>query len=119
MVLSPNALIVMNLPSLEKFIDTVEAGGSVFIDSSMISKRVDRKDINVFYIPATKLAEENDLKGLANMVLVGKLCKELGFAKETLFAAMEKSVPPSKAELLEKNKKLFKSASIIYNINNK
>lgn len=106
LVLSPNALIVMNLPSLDKFIDTVEAGGSVFIDSSMIGKKVTRKNINVFYIPATKLAEENNLKGLANMVLVGKLYKELGFcSKDTLFSAMGKSVPPSKAELLEQNKK--------------
>ena len=96
----------MNLPSLDKFIDTVEAGGSVFIDSSMIGKKVTRKNINVFYIPATKLAEENNLKGLANMVLVGKLYKELGFcSKDTLFSAMGKSVPPSKAELLEQNKK--------------
>lgn len=106
LVLTPNALIVMNLPSLDKFIDTVEAGGAAFIDSSMIGKKVLRTDINAFYIPATGLAEENGLKGLANMVLVGKLFKELGFcSRDTLFAALEKSVPPSKAELLEQNRK--------------
>lgn len=106
LVLSPNALIVMNLPSLDKFINTVEAGGSLFIDSSMINKKPARDDINIYYVPATKLAEDNDLKGLANIILIGKLYKELGFcSKETLFSAIAKSVPASKAELLEQNKK--------------
>lgn len=106
LILAPNALVTMNLPSLTKFIDTVEPGGTVLVDSSMIGKKVERDDLNVHYIPATKLAEDNDLKGLANIVLIGKLFKELGFcSRETINTAIEKSVPPSKAALLEQNKK--------------
>ena len=33
LVTNPNVLIAMNLPSLEKFIDEVEEGGIVIIDS--------------------------------------------------------------------------------------
>ncbi|NLL46080.1 MAG: 2-oxoacid:ferredoxin oxidoreductase subunit gamma, partial [Clostridiales bacterium] len=93
LVLSPNALIAMNLPSLDKFINTVKTGGTVIVDSFMISKKVERTDINVFYVPATKLAEDNGLKGLGNIVLLGKLFKELGFCSaEALDEGLVKSV---------------------------
>ena len=45
------------------------------------------------------------LKGLANIVLLGKLFAVCGFcSRETLDAAIEKCVPPRKAALIEKNK---------------
>lgn len=106
LVLSPNALIAMNLPSLDKFINTVKPGGTVIVDSYMISKKVERTDINVFYVPATKLAVDNDLKGLGNIILLGKLFKELGFCSaEALDEGLAKSVPASKPQMLGFNRK--------------
>lgn len=106
LVTAPNVLVAMNLPSLDKFIDDVEPGGIVLIDNSLIEKKVQRDDVTVFYIPATKLAEENGLKGLANIILVGKVFKELGFASEkTLDEAIERCVPVSKAQMLDFNRK--------------
>ncbi len=106
LVLTPDVLIALNLPSFEKFIDTVKPGGTVIIDSFLINKKVEREDVNVFYVPATKLAEENGIKGLANIILVGKLFKETGFCtEEALYKAIEKCVPARKANMLEFNKK--------------
>lgn len=106
LVVTPDVLIALNLPSFEKFIDTVKPGGTVIIDSFLINKKVDREDVNVFYVPATKLAEENGIKGLANIILVGKLFKETGFCtEEALYKAIEKCVPAKKANMLEFNKK--------------
>lgn len=113
LVTNPNVLIAMNLPSLDKFIDTVEPGGVVIIDSSLIDKKVERTDITVHYVPASKLAEENELKGLANMILVGKLFKEVCASggefsfctDETLDKAMQKCIPAKKANMLEFNRK--------------
>lgn len=106
LVVTPDVLIALNLPSFEKFIDTVKRGGTVIIDSFLINKKVDREDVNVFYVPATKLAEENGIKGLANIILVGKLFKETGFCtEEALYKAIEKCVPARKANMLEFNKK--------------
>lgn len=105
LVLTPDVLIALNLPSFEKFIDTVKPGGTVIIDSFLINKKVEREDVNVFYVPATKLAEENGIKGLANIILVGKLFKETGFCtEEALYKAIEKCVPARKANMLEFNK---------------
>ncbi|NLV50381.1 MAG: 2-oxoacid:ferredoxin oxidoreductase subunit gamma [Clostridiales bacterium] len=109
LVLNPNALIVMNLPSLVKYIDSVVPGGIVIVDSSMIDKTVIRDDIDVCYVPATKLAEENDLKGLANIILIGKLFKEIGFCgTDALDSGLVKSIPSSKKDLLEANRKALK-----------
>lgn len=105
-VTNPNVFVAMNLPSLEKFIDDVEPGGVVVIDSSLIETKIDRKDISVFYVPASKLAEENQLKGLANIILLGKVFDEIDFGDADLLdKALEKCVPPRKADMLELNRK--------------
>lgn len=106
LVLNPNLFVAMNLPSLDKFIDTVETGGIVIVDSALIAKKVEREDVSAFYIPATNLAEENDLKGLANIILIGKLFKHAPFCSwESLEQAVLKSVPKSKEKLIGANMK--------------
>lgn len=109
LVVTPDVLIVMNLPSLDKFIDSVVPGGLVLVDSSIVDKKVERTDVRVEYIPATRLAEENGLKGSGNMVLVGKLLKESKFcSEETLDQGILKSVPPSKEKLITANRAAVK-----------
>ncbi len=106
LVTEPDVLIAMNLPSLEKFEEKVVKGGLIILDSSIIPKKVGRSDVDVCYVDATKLAEENGLKGLANIILVGRMFKELGFCnKDSLFKAIEKCVPAKKAAMVDFNKK--------------
>lgn len=106
LVLKPDLLIAMNLPSYEKFIDEVKTGGKAFIDSTMVEEKSDRSDIECFYIPATQLASENDMNGMANIMLLGKLIESSQlFSKDTVRKAIEKSVPPKKAHLIDVNMK--------------
>jgi len=106
LVVTPGVFIAMNLPSFEKFINTVEPGGIVIVESALINKKVERDDVKTFYIPGSKLAEDNGLKGLSNIILVGKLFKELKFcSKDALVKAIEKSVPRNKEHLLKSNNK--------------
>ncbi len=109
LVVNPNVFIAMNVPSFDKFINAVEPGGIVIVDSYLIDKKVERDDVTVFYVPATKIAEENGIKGLANIILLGKLHKELGFcADEVIDGALLKCIPPRKAEMIEKNRAAIK-----------
>jgi 2-oxoglutarate ferredoxin oxidoreductase subunit gamma len=104
LIINPNMLIAMNLPSYEKFINNVVPGGTVVIDSTLINAKCDRKDISVFYVPATKLADDGGFKGLANMIILGKLLKETNFAKyDSVLAGLKKSIPARKANLLDAN----------------
>ena len=109
LVLEPDALVVMNNPSYDKFIDSVAPGGAVIIDSALVDRRTSREDITALYVPATRLAQENGIGKLANLIMLGALWKATGFASmEALEAAIQKVVPPSKPELVELNMKAIR-----------
>ena len=104
LVLDPTVLIAMNNPSLTKFADAVVPGGLILMDTSLVNVPLERDDVTAFGIPATAMAEEAGLKGLANIVLVGKMFEQTSFcSQETIEAAIKKAVPPTKAALIEKN----------------
>ena len=104
LIMDPNVLIAMNQPSLLKFESEVTTGGKVFVDTSLVTRLPERDDVEVFALEATNMAEEEGLKGLANIVLVGKMLKETGFcSRETIEDAIRKAVPARKAALVEKN----------------
>ena len=102
----PDVLIAMNLPSLEKFYNDTEKGGYVIFDSSLIAKTETREDVKTVGIPATKLAGDNGLDGLANMIIMGKVIKETQvLTLDQIKNSLAQMVPAKKAELLEKNVK--------------
>ena len=105
-ITTPDVLIVMNLPSLQKYVDSVAPGGQIYVDSSLIDAKVGRDDVEVFYIPATQMAKDNGIATLANMIIVGHLLEnnsELSF--EGIEEVVEKLVPPKKAALKDLNMK--------------
>ncbi|MDR1754874.1 MAG: 2-oxoacid:acceptor oxidoreductase family protein [Eubacterium sp.] len=106
MVLKPDVLFVMNQPSYDKFIGTVKTGGIAIIDETLVKRGVGREDISYHYIQATKLALDNGLKGMANIIMLGKLLNETDItAGENIQKAMEKSIPLHKVQLIELNMK--------------
>lgn len=108
-VSAPDVLVAMNLPSLDKFESTVAPGGMIFADSTLIERKVNRTDVKVFYIPATALASENGMPTLANMIIVGKILKELGdYNEENITAALKKVISAKRADMLETNLKAMR-----------
>ncbi len=105
----PDVLVAMNLPSLDKYENDVVPGGKIFVDSTLISRKVERTDVDVYYIPSTQLANEEGMSTLANMIMTGKLLKEvsiLGF--ENIDAPLSKVVSARHQNLLEVNKTALK-----------
>ncbi len=112
-VSNPDILIAMNLPSLDKFENAAVKGAKIFVDSSLIERKVAREDVDAFYIPATKLASDNQLTGLANMIILGYVIKKTGVIPyENVEKTMQKIVPAKKQNLLELN---LKAVDIGYN----
>jgi 2-oxoglutarate ferredoxin oxidoreductase subunit gamma len=110
LVVAPDVLIAMNLPSLEKFENSVVPGGLIIVDSSLIDKEVKRSDVRAVYIPASELADTNDMKGSANMIILGKMFRETDFcSEENLLKGIRKSVPARKAELYDSNVKAVRA----------
>ena len=92
----PDVLIAMNLPSLDKYENATVSGGYIFVNSSLIERKVEREDVHVFYVPATSLASENKLDGLANMIMLGKLLKECDIMDNNSISEVLKQVIPAK-----------------------
>lgn len=102
----PDTLIAMNLPSLDKFEPAVQEGGTIFVDSTLVERKVKRDDVSVHYIPATKLANDNNMPTLANMILVGKiLAVRNEFNEESIRGALSKVVSAKHADLFDVNLK--------------
>lgn len=77
MVRFPDAVIVMNLPSLDKYESQVKPGGLLVINTSIIERKATRTDIRVVEVPANEIAEEIGDRRLTNMVLLGCLVSNL------------------------------------------
>ena len=109
-VTSPDVLIAMNLPSLQKYVDAVVPGGQIYVDSTLIAEKVERTDVEVYYIPATAMANEAGVPTLANMVMMGHVLQhnpELSFNGTEV--TVQKLVPPKKAQLVELNMKALEA----------
>jgi len=73
---APDFVVVMNQPSLVRFQNQVESGGTLFMNSSLINIEVLRGDIDIVSIPANSIAEELGSPRSANMVMLGAFTKK-------------------------------------------
>ena len=109
-VQTPDILMVMNTPSLDKLEDSVQPGGKIFVDSSLIARSVRRTDVQAYYIPATQMAKDMGAPGLANMILLGLLVRETGcVSQDGLDTGLQKVIPARKADMLDINRAALKA----------
>lgn len=101
----PDVLMVMNLPSLDRYEDSVAPGGMIVLDSTLIGRKVRRTDVKAVYVPATQMASEQGVSTLANMILTGKILKELNQFDDGVEAALKKVVSVKHPEMFDFNVK--------------
>ena len=105
-VSKPDVLVALNFPSLDRFEKDVKPGGYIFAESTLIERKVERDDVNVFYIPATQLASDNGIPTLANMIVMGKMLKELGdYTAQGIENGLAKVISAKRADMKELNVK--------------
>lgn len=103
-VLQPSELIVMNLPSLDKFEPTVKPGGYVFVNDSIIKRKLVRTDIKAIYVPTLDIADELGNMRVANMVMLGSYIEATGVLKfDTVVNMLRNIFTGKKAHLVEIN----------------
>ena len=85
-------------------------GGMIFVDSSLITRKVKRTDVEAIYIPATQMAMDLGLSGLANMILLGAVIEKTHCIEESSLAdALHKVIPARKANLFDANMKAIEA----------
>jgi 2-oxoglutarate ferredoxin oxidoreductase subunit gamma len=109
---NPKHLVAMNRPSLEKFAPTVQSGGTIFINSSIISIDAGRDDVDVIKVPIIEIAKELGNVKTANIVALAAFVSRsqvldfemLRKSVKDKFASREKLIPLN-MKALEEGKK--------------
>ena len=70
-------LVAMNGASVDKFLPRVKPGGLVLVNSSIVTEKITRQDVDVVEIDATNIAGKVGNLRVANMVMLS------GFLKKT------------------------------------
>ena len=101
-------LIVMNGPSLQKFLPTLKQGGTLFINSSIVPEEdIDRTDVKVVKAPVTEMALEMGNAKVLNVIMLGVY---VGYTEvvspEVVWGTIEHKLA-KKAKLLPLNKEAF------------
>lgn len=102
LVSTPNVLIAMNKPSLDKFENEVVSGGLVLYDSSLIDHPPTRSDVEVLALPATEMADKIVSGKSANMVALGALVGKTNLLEKDAVVEALRAMT-KRAELLEVN----------------
>ncbi len=101
-------LIVMNGPSLKKFLPILKEGGNLFINSSIVDEKdIDRTDVKVIKAPVTEMALEMGNSKVLNVIMLGVY---VGYTEVVDPAVVWETVEhklASKAKLLPLNKEAF------------
>ena len=100
-VYNPASAIIMGSTALSQLENRLKPGGTIFLDSSIISAKVSREDLKVFYIPATKVAVELGGRQGANLVLLGAYVEAIkAVPLELVEATMVKRLKGSRGQAL-------------------
>ncbi len=112
LVRHPSAVIVMNLPSLDKYEPEIKSGGVLVVNSSMVNRAVTRPDIQVVVIPGNEVAEALGDKRMTNMVLLGGLLANLPVLPvEAVEKALQDHLPERHHKLLPLNFKALRQGA--------
>jgi 2-oxoglutarate ferredoxin oxidoreductase subunit gamma len=99
----PEFAVLMNNPSLFRFQNQVQSGGTIFLNSSMIESRPIRGDLEIYEIPVNDLAKQFPGNRVSNMIMLGAFIKKAGLV------SLETMVRALKDTFSNKNPSIFKS----------
>ncbi|MFH1060488.1 MAG: 2-oxoacid:acceptor oxidoreductase family protein [Pseudomonadota bacterium] len=103
---SPDVAVVMNHPSLMKYVNVVRSGGTILVNSSLVQAKVGRSDVNVVEVAANELAHELGEDRSANVVMMGAFAQVTGLLGLGAFqAALAETNLGKKPKVLELNRK--------------
>ncbi len=103
-----NDLIVMNGPSLDKFLYKLVSGGTLFINSSIVTDKIEREDVKVVSAPVTEMAIEMGNPKALNLIMLGVYIGVTEAVSEEVILDGINKMLGKKKELLSLNLEAFK-----------
>jgi 2-oxoglutarate ferredoxin oxidoreductase subunit gamma len=112
LVRHPQAAVVMNLPSLDKYEPVLIEGGVLIVNASLVNRDVTRTDIVHVTVPANEIAEKLGFKRLTNMVMLGALFEKLPvLPMSALEEALQNHLPERHRKYLPANLEALKQGA--------
>jgi len=109
---SPDYLVIMDNLSLLRLQNLCASGGEIFINTSLVTERPLRGDIEVVELPATDVAEESVGVRYANIVMLGAFIERTHLVKlSTIIDNMDEILGKGKAKFKDKNIEALKIGS--------
>lgn len=107
---TPNSIMIMNKPSLKKFMPKLKTGGNLFLNTSLVKNAELRDDVNVYKIDANDIALELGNLKVANMVVLGAyLAVTKIFTEDEIIDILKQKFTGEKAKLIDINKKALEA----------
>lgn len=100
---NPKYLVAMNRPSLEKFAPMVKPNGLILINSSLISIKADRTDVEQLRIPVNDIALKLGNMRTANIVALSALVFKTNIVSNKSLTACVKSEFANKSKMMPLN----------------
>ncbi len=105
----PDYVVAMNIASLDKFEARIKPGGTVFVNSSLIERKVSRQDVDEIRIAANEIADELGSARAANMVMLGGVIKKTRAVDlDSALKSLEKVLSERAMALLDINKRALR-----------
>ena len=102
---TPDSTIIMNKPSLQKFMPKLKKDGRLFVNTSLVKGLEYRKDVTVYELPINDMALELGNLKVANMIMLGAYLEVTGiFTDEEVIAILKQKFTGTKAKLIDINK---------------
>ncbi|NIQ05383.1 MAG: pyruvate ferredoxin oxidoreductase [Candidatus Korarchaeota archaeon] len=114
-VQEPEIMIIMSKDAYEKYLSRLNEGGTLIVDSSLVSLDERAEKYKVYKVPATQIAEDMGVRIIANVIMLGFLSEIWkGVSVEAMRKSVKDTVPQKYVELnvkaFEKGVELAKEA---------
>lgn len=110
LITSPQSLLVMNRPSLDKFGPRVKPGGVIVVNTSLVDADPERPDCSVVRVDARTMAKEAGTERAANFVMLGAYVGASDVLPEAIVeAALEREFTGRKAKFAPPNVAAFRA----------
>jgi len=104
LVKNPPAVIALNLPSFDKYEESLQPGGVIVVNESMVDRKAERDDITAVYVPGNEMAEACGNRRLLNMVMTGALLAAFPILSlDDVKAALKEHLPAKHHKLIPNN----------------
>jgi len=104
----PDNLVVMNSPSLTTFQNKVTQGGTIFLNSSIVEARPNRRDVKFYAVPCGDMAQDLGNDRVANIIMMGAFIKKTGIVPVDIYLkSLETIMGSKKKSAAEVNRKAF------------